>query len=97
MVKNTGCFSRELKFNSQHAHGSSQVSVTLVPGNLAPSHRHAYRQNTNEHKHINLNTEKAGISKPLNHTNKKVVITKKLRHWYAYGINNLQTKNHIVS
>lgn len=25
-------------------HGSSQLSRTLVPGDLAPSHRHAYRQ-----------------------------------------------------
>ena len=34
MVKSTGCFSRGPRFNSQHLHGSSQLSVTPVPGDL---------------------------------------------------------------
>jgi|UPI0000F4F6F2 hypothetical protein len=37
-------------FKSQHLHGSSQLSVTPVPGNLTPSHRHACKQNSNTHK-----------------------------------------------
>jgi hypothetical protein len=49
-VKNTGCSSRRPGFNSQHPHGTSQLSVTPVPEDLAPFHRHAFRQNTNAHK-----------------------------------------------
>jgi hypothetical protein len=32
MVKSTGCFSKGPGFNSQHSYRSSQLSVTLVPG-----------------------------------------------------------------
>jgi hypothetical protein len=37
-VKNTSCSSRGLGFNSQHPHGSSQLSVIPVPGNTTFSH-----------------------------------------------------------
>lgn len=33
-VKNIGCFSRGSKFNSQHPHGHSQLSLTPIPGAL---------------------------------------------------------------
>jgi hypothetical protein len=33
-------------FNSQHPHGSSQLSVTLVPGHPIPLHKHTCRQST---------------------------------------------------
>jgi hypothetical protein len=32
VVKSTGCSSRGPRFNSQHLHGSSQLSATPVPG-----------------------------------------------------------------
>ena len=34
-------------FNSQHPHGSSELSVTPVPELLTPSHKQICRQNTN--------------------------------------------------
>jgi hypothetical protein len=37
-VKSIDCFSNGPGFNSQHPHGSSQVSGTQVPGALTPSH-----------------------------------------------------------
>jgi hypothetical protein len=37
------------RFNSQHPHNSSQLSVTPVPGDSIPLPRHTYRQNTNGH------------------------------------------------
>jgi hypothetical protein len=46
----TGCSSRGPEFNSQHLHGSSQLSVTPVPGDRTASHRHTYSQNTNAYK-----------------------------------------------
>jgi hypothetical protein len=46
-VKSTGCSSRGLGFNSQHPHGSLQLFVTPVPGDLTLSHRQTCRQNTN--------------------------------------------------
>ena len=49
-VKCTHYTSRGPGFNSQHPHGSSQLPVTLVSGDLTPSHRHACRQITNVHK-----------------------------------------------
>ena len=36
-VRDTGCSSRRLEFNSQHPHGGSHPSVTLVPWDLMPS------------------------------------------------------------
>ena len=39
MAKSTEYSSRGPGFNSQHPRGSSQLSVTPVPGNLTPSHR----------------------------------------------------------
>jgi hypothetical protein len=33
---NIGCSSRELKFDSQHRHGSSQLAITPLPGNPRP-------------------------------------------------------------
>ncbi|EDL87703.1 putative RNA methylase MDS024, isoform CRA_b [Rattus norvegicus] len=50
VVKSTDCFHLRLKFNSQHPRGSSQLSVTPVPGLLIPIHRHACWQNTSAHK-----------------------------------------------
>jgi hypothetical protein len=38
-------------FPSQHPHGSSQLSVTPIPEDLAPSHRHAGRKPV----HIKIN------------------------------------------
>lgn len=35
MVKNTGCCSRGSRLNSQHLHGSSQLSVTPIPEDTA--------------------------------------------------------------
>ena len=40
----------DLGFNSQHPHGSSQLSIISVPGYLTHSHRHTHRQNTSEYK-----------------------------------------------
>jgi hypothetical protein len=45
MVKSDGCSFRRPKFNSQHPHGSSQLSVTPVPRDLT-----LHRQNINIHK-----------------------------------------------
>ena len=50
VVKSKVSSSRGPGFNSQHPHGSSQLSVTPVPGNLTSSHRHTHRQNTSVHK-----------------------------------------------
>jgi len=41
VVKNIGCSPRVPRFNSQHPHGGSQLSVTPVSGDPTPSHRHA--------------------------------------------------------
>lgn len=55
---NTSCSSKELRFDFQETHGSSQLSGTPVPGHLTPCfgfcgyqgihgvHRHTYRQIT---------------------------------------------------
>ena len=42
LVKNSS-WSKGLRFNSQHTHGSSQLSVTSVLGDLTPSHGHTSR------------------------------------------------------
>lgn len=34
VIKSTGCSFRGLRFNSQYPHGGSQLSITLVPGDL---------------------------------------------------------------
>jgi hypothetical protein len=47
IVKSTGRYSRGPRFCSQHPHGSSQLSVIPVSGDLTPSHRHTPQQNTN--------------------------------------------------
>jgi hypothetical protein len=44
-VKNTGCSPRGTELNSQHPHGSSQLSVTPAPRDLMASGR----QNINTH------------------------------------------------
>jgi hypothetical protein len=49
------CSSKGSGFNSQHPHGSSQLSITPVPRDPIPFHRHACRQNTNAYKIINKN------------------------------------------
>ena len=36
VTKSTGCSSRGPEFDSQHPHGASQPSVTLVPGDPVP-------------------------------------------------------------
>ena len=41
VVKSTGCSSRGPQFNSQHPHGSSQLSVTPASGDPTPSDIHA--------------------------------------------------------
>ena len=46
VVKSIGCSSRGPRFNSQQPHGSSQLSLTLIPGDLTPSHRHTYAVKT---------------------------------------------------
>lgn len=48
-VKNTGCSSRGPGSDSQHLHGSLQVSVTLVPGTTTLSCRNTCRQNADVH------------------------------------------------
>jgi len=52
VVRNTVCSSRGPEFNSQHPHGSSQPSVTPLPGDPTPLHRYTCRQNTTAHKKI---------------------------------------------
>jgi hypothetical protein len=47
-VKSTGCPSKGPRFNSQNPYDSSQMSLTPVPGDPTPSHRHACRQNNNK-------------------------------------------------
>jgi hypothetical protein len=42
-----GDLPEDQKFNSQHPHGNSQLSVTLAPEDPTPSQRHTCRQNTN--------------------------------------------------
>jgi hypothetical protein len=54
-LKSPSCSSEEPGFNSQNPHGSSQPSVTPVPRDPKPSHKHTCRQNTNAHK-IKMNT-----------------------------------------
>ncbi|CAO2583729.1 17-beta-hydroxysteroid dehydrogenase 13 [Lemmus lemmus] len=39
-VGSSDCSSRGPGFDSQHPHGSSQLSVTPVPRDPTPSHRH---------------------------------------------------------
>ena len=43
VVKSTDCSSRGLGFNSQHLHGSSQLSGTPVSWDLTSSQRHTCR------------------------------------------------------
>jgi hypothetical protein len=43
VVKSTGCSSRGRGFSSQYP----QLSTIQIPGDLAPSHRHTCRKNTN--------------------------------------------------
>lgn len=42
-VKSTDCSSKGSRFNSQHSHGSSRLSVAPDPGELTPSHRQTGR------------------------------------------------------
>jgi hypothetical protein len=62
-MKNTGCSSREPQLHFQHPHGSAQLSVPLVPRDLALSygllgpctyivHIKIRRKNTNTQKKI---------------------------------------------
>lgn len=44
VVKSIGCSSRGSVFDSQKPHDSTQLSVTPGPKDLAPPHRHTYRQ-----------------------------------------------------
>ena len=50
-AKSTGCSSRRPGFNSQHPHGSSQLSVTQVPLDSTPTYRHIW--NAIKNKKIN--------------------------------------------
>ena len=45
-------------FNSQHPHGSSQLSVTPVPEDLTPSDRHIGRQNNANAHEINISLKR---------------------------------------
>jgi hypothetical protein len=47
VVKNTGCSFGIPRFNFQQPHDSSQLFVTPVPGDLTPSHKPTWKQNTN--------------------------------------------------
>ena len=49
-MKSTDCSSKGSDLNSQHPHGSSQLSITPVPGDHTSSHRHIRRQSTNANK-----------------------------------------------
>jgi hypothetical protein len=42
-VNITGCSSRGPRFNSQHPHGSSQLTVTPALEDLTPSHIHVVK------------------------------------------------------
>ena len=44
-VESTDCSSRGPRFNSQHPHNSTYLSVTPVPGDLTPSHRIQAKRN----------------------------------------------------
>ena len=61
MAQGLRVLSREPRFNSQHSHGSSQLSLTPVPGDPVPTFgllgqqahvilRHTFKQNTHTHK-----------------------------------------------
>ena len=47
--KSTGYSSKLPGFNSQRPHDSSKLTITPVPGDLTPSHRYTFSQNTNTH------------------------------------------------
>jgi hypothetical protein len=49
VVKSIGSSYRGPRFISQQPCGSSPLPVTPAPGDPTPSHRLAYRQNTNAH------------------------------------------------
>lgn len=49
-VKSTGCPSRGPVFKPQYTHGSSQLSVTPVPGTLSKTLTPTCKQNTSAHK-----------------------------------------------
>ncbi|XP_075845389.1 deubiquitinase DESI2 isoform X2 [Microtus pennsylvanicus] len=59
-VKSTDCSSRELRFNSQHPHGCSQLSVTPVLRDLTPPHRHTCKQNISVHEVTKNKLERGG-------------------------------------
>lgn len=49
-------------FSVPDPHGSSQLSMTPVPGDPESSHRHVYRQNTNaRNKKINILNEETWL------------------------------------
>jgi hypothetical protein len=50
VVKSTDDFPIRPESNSQHSHGSSHLSVTLVPKFLTPIHRYICWQNTSDPK-----------------------------------------------
>jgi hypothetical protein len=52
--------SRGPRFNSQHPHGGSPLSVTPAPENPTPSHRHTHADNIDPHK-----TKKRAIIKEI--------------------------------
>jgi hypothetical protein len=47
VVKDTDYSSGRPRFNSQHLHSRSQLSITPVLGALKPSYTQTFRQNTN--------------------------------------------------
>lgn len=48
-VKSTGYFSMRTLVQFLAPSWSSELSVAPIPGDLTPSHRYAYKQNTNAH------------------------------------------------
>lgn len=54
--KNTDCSSKGPKFNCQHPHGTSQLCLAPVLGDMMPTYRHTCTCNTNAHK-IKKSTE----------------------------------------
>jgi hypothetical protein len=70
--KSTGCSSRECGFNFQHPHDSSQLSVILVPRDLALSHKPTCKQDTNAHK--------TKINKSWKEVNLKRMLKREIQH-----------------
>lgn len=84
-AKSTGCPSGGPWFSFQNPHGSSQMSITVVPGDLTPSYRHTCKTKTKSKKKkkksnkpqiINKNTNQASKQKTTKTKTKQNKLTK---------------------